>query len=399
MSMESKPRTCPWLMVLLLLGTAMPLPPAAGGSCREAQLCCNGRDSSCVVQKAPVNAIIEDLSDKPCYCDHACLKLGDCCDDFKDHCGVLDCQASDWGAWSECDKSCGNGLMTRSRQILQVAQNGGKHCPTLFQTRGCQGFRCHGHREKKILREMALLLPAALSHNVNSSAIRRNRRSGYRDSYSQKWDHEYCVEFEVLKASKACHKLPPYNLMLEGDRIIVRCDLEALIQDGAGSSSTTVARSVTPTAAATTTGTYKEEEERSVGSDAGEGVENSSNSNNYSNSNDDDDEDNNNEEGEVEDEDVQNMLDTGSNENYESRHQRQSQILSHRDRPWSSTKRSAMSATLPPAPTPSFHCRGEGLSGRTMRWSALPAPSCRGKWLRLTVGPPKKCNYAQFIFV
>lgn len=57
------------------------------GSCREAQLCCNGRDSSCVVQKAPINAIIEDLSDKPCYCDHACLKLGDCCEDFKQHCG------------------------------------------------------------------------------------------------------------------------------------------------------------------------------------------------------------------------------------------------------------------------------------------------------------------------
>lgn len=58
-----------------------------GGSCREATLCCNGRDSSCVVQKAPINAIIEDLSDKPCYCDHACLKLGDCCEDFKQHCG------------------------------------------------------------------------------------------------------------------------------------------------------------------------------------------------------------------------------------------------------------------------------------------------------------------------
>lgn len=57
------------------------------GSCKEAKLCCPGRDSSCVVQKAPINAIIEDLNDKPCYCDHACLKLGDCCDDFKDACG------------------------------------------------------------------------------------------------------------------------------------------------------------------------------------------------------------------------------------------------------------------------------------------------------------------------
>lgn len=59
----------------------------AAGSCRDAKLCCPGRDSSCVVQKAPLNAIIEDLSDKPCYCDHACLKLGDCCPDFKDACG------------------------------------------------------------------------------------------------------------------------------------------------------------------------------------------------------------------------------------------------------------------------------------------------------------------------
>lgn len=57
------------------------------GSCREASLCCNGRDSSCVVQKTAINAIIEDINDKPCYCDHACLRLGDCCEDFKSHCG------------------------------------------------------------------------------------------------------------------------------------------------------------------------------------------------------------------------------------------------------------------------------------------------------------------------
>lgn len=56
------------------------------GSCRDSSLCCNGRDSSCVVQNAPINSIIDDLIDKPCYCDHACLKLGDCCADFKQHC-------------------------------------------------------------------------------------------------------------------------------------------------------------------------------------------------------------------------------------------------------------------------------------------------------------------------
>ncbi|KAK3921081.1 Somatomedin-B and thrombospondin type-1 domain-containing protein [Frankliniella fusca] len=73
------------LVALLVLAALQP--GAQAGSCRESKLCCPGRDSSCVVQKAPINAIIEDLSDKPCYCDHACLKLGDCCSDFKDACG------------------------------------------------------------------------------------------------------------------------------------------------------------------------------------------------------------------------------------------------------------------------------------------------------------------------
>lgn len=71
----------------LLVYTSMVMIGVDCGSCREQSLCCNGRDSSCVVQKAPINAIIEDLNDKPCYCDHACLKLGDCCSDFKQHCG------------------------------------------------------------------------------------------------------------------------------------------------------------------------------------------------------------------------------------------------------------------------------------------------------------------------
>lgn len=57
------------------------------GSCAESKLCCSGKDSACVVQKALLNSIVEGLNDKPCYCDHACLKLGDCCNDFKEACG------------------------------------------------------------------------------------------------------------------------------------------------------------------------------------------------------------------------------------------------------------------------------------------------------------------------
>lgn len=75
------------IIVVSCVFLALTLKCVQCGSCKEAKLCCPGRDSSCVVQKAPLNAIIEDLNDKPCYCDHACLKLGDCCDDFKQACG------------------------------------------------------------------------------------------------------------------------------------------------------------------------------------------------------------------------------------------------------------------------------------------------------------------------
>ncbi|XP_039498612.1 uncharacterized protein LOC120456086 isoform X1 [Drosophila santomea] len=395
-------------LLLLLLAVVLPqrqlLPFVSGGSCREAQLCCNGRDSSCVVQKAPINAIIEDLSDKPCYCDHACLKLGDCCDDFKDHCGVLDCQVGDWGAWSECDRSCGTGMMTRNRQILQAAQNGGKHCPTLQQKRSCQGYRCHGHHDKKILREMALLLPAALSHNhhVNESGdLRRNLRTRYRDAYKHNHDQEYCVEFEVLKSSKACHKLPPYNLMAEGDRITVRCDLEALILDSAGSS-TTARTPQGPTTPSTTTvasaaSAYgqrtdeleEEHQQRETSSD-----EETTNQDGEAEAEEEEEEPEQDEQ-----DDLQNALDSDSNESTDYRHQRHSQMLQMSHSRRTAEKRSAVPATPTPTLAPTYHCRGEGLAGRTTRWSALPAPSCRGKWLRLTVGPPKKCGHAQFIFV
>ena len=78
-----------WLnssIILILLVCKNTL--AEKGSCRAARKCCDGKDSDCIVQKAPLNSIIEDYTDdEPCYCDHGCLDVGDCCPDFKDYCG------------------------------------------------------------------------------------------------------------------------------------------------------------------------------------------------------------------------------------------------------------------------------------------------------------------------
>lgn len=215
----------------LLVTTALVLVPASAGTCREAKLCCPGRDSSCVVQKAPLNDIIQDLTDKPCYCDHACLKLGDCCRDFKEACGVVDCQVSPWADWSSCDADCGSGTMRRRRTVVVQQQNGGRHCPQLEQLRGCQVNNCHHHQDTAV-REIAILLPGTLSKTRKANAtadIRRNLHISYPEDHPE-YDpsKQYCVEFQVVKASKACKKDESFAGMKEGETVCVLCEAEAL---------------------------------------------------------------------------------------------------------------------------------------------------------------------------
>ena len=71
----------------------------SGGSCRERGLCCSGRVPSCAIPLVrPSSGSISilgnlisaaDNSAKECYCDSACITLGDCCPDYKDSCGGI----------------------------------------------------------------------------------------------------------------------------------------------------------------------------------------------------------------------------------------------------------------------------------------------------------------------
>lgn len=63
---------------------------------------------------------------------------------------VVDCQVSGWGPWSACDVDCGAGTMSRKRSIKVQPENGGKHCPSLEQRRGCQVSTCHHHPDPAI---------------------------------------------------------------------------------------------------------------------------------------------------------------------------------------------------------------------------------------------------------
>lgn len=61
----------------------------------------------------------------------------------------MDCQVSPWGPWTDCDAECGAGTMSRTRTVEIQPENGGRHCPSLQQRRGCQVSNCH-HQDHAI---------------------------------------------------------------------------------------------------------------------------------------------------------------------------------------------------------------------------------------------------------
>ena len=73
-----------FLLLLLLVGYFPFVSPT--NLCSTSGLCCKHRDSECVAQRVYPNHTV-DTSQLPCYCDHACIELEDCCPDYKQFCG------------------------------------------------------------------------------------------------------------------------------------------------------------------------------------------------------------------------------------------------------------------------------------------------------------------------
>ncbi|KAL1380525.1 hypothetical protein pipiens_014127 [Culex pipiens pipiens] len=278
---------------------------------------------------------------------------------------VIDCIVSEWSPWSKCDSACGPGMASRNRTIRQRPQNGGKHCPSLVQKRACPGTDrdCrHGRRLLPQLQETALLLPVmpAPSRQINAETNDIGSSVGHREElWKDTFHHKrestkgYCVAFEVMKVTKQCHKEPNYHALAEGDRVVVRCDLvEPTPPLNATSSSASASDDDEPSSTSTMNNSISSDESSDgdddegaddVGDDDGEADYNESSSSSINSR-------------------------TGSNK-VEQR--------------------------------PPNRCLGEGLTGRNTRFASLAIPACHGKWLRLTVGVPKKCTpgEAQFIFV
>jgi len=218
------------LIFTSLLGAGV---QAEFGSCAAERKCCDGKNTDCVVQKTDINKVIEDLEDEPCYCDHGCLDMGDCCPDFKDYCGVIDCKVTEWSSWSSCDSSCGLGMAKRTREVTHPASNGGEICPLLEESKACSGRQCSTRRHvergasKSALRETAMLLPGKYSTQRRKSYdVRENLKTFTQDMKTS--DHEYCVVFKVQKAMRSCMKTKETQDLMAGNEVCVACESKAV---------------------------------------------------------------------------------------------------------------------------------------------------------------------------
>ena len=79
---------------LMAFSVAALIPVTAGewGSCAAAKKCCDGQDLDCMAEVSNAATSADDNDNdyemtEPCYCDHGCLDVGDCCPDFKEYCG------------------------------------------------------------------------------------------------------------------------------------------------------------------------------------------------------------------------------------------------------------------------------------------------------------------------
>lgn len=226
--------------------------PSAGllGSCRAARKCCEGKDTDCEVNTGDdinTNNIILNLHSETCYCDHGCLDMGDCCHDYKEYCGVYDCQVGHWADWSPCSSSCGPGTQQRKREVLRPESNGGVSCPDLHQSRQCEvacqqededatsrqrpvRLSADKHKSHHALRETAMILPGKYSqlHNEIAPADKYDVRENLKTFHREENTDEYCVVFRVEKAMKSCMFNEDTKNLVKGAEICVSCESKSI---------------------------------------------------------------------------------------------------------------------------------------------------------------------------
>eukprot|EP00095_Tigriopus_kingsejongensis_P000890 maker-scaffold409_size180341-snap-gene-0.28 protein:Tk00890 transcript:maker-scaffold409_size180341-snap-gene-0.28-mRNA-1 annotation:"RPE-spondin" len=224
-----------WFL-LALFGLAF----GAKGSCRASKKCCDGQNGNCLVQSALIQPSPNEDAEEPCYCDHGCLEMGDCCPDFKDYCGVIDCQVSEWSTWSDCDVACGEGTVLRSREVERPESNGGADCPVLEEKRRCHAQKCvHSNRRNEAdnspaHRETAMILPGKYAVQSMRRGRKYEVRANLKSFMEKPKSKKYCVVFHVDKATHNCQKDKETEALRTGNTLCAVCDDKAQRDDLGG---------------------------------------------------------------------------------------------------------------------------------------------------------------------
>lgn len=183
--------------------------------CIGAGLCCPGRNLTC-------SAIGQRPDDKDpmstCYCDEACLAIGDCCLDYRATCRAVNCLvAAEWSDWSECDARCGYGVQIRTKRIVVHPANGGRPCGETIERRLCEGTNCKLPRSSEgaeQLKETAAVVPASFGGWRSDALyspfedIRQNlfMHFKYAELKQQASKPSYCAKFKITETRTACQR-------------------------------------------------------------------------------------------------------------------------------------------------------------------------------------------------
>ena len=57
---------------------------------------------------------------------------------------LVDCEEGPWEQWGKCSVTCGDGIETRTRKVIQEPKNGGTACLDLEETDDCKTDECPG---------------------------------------------------------------------------------------------------------------------------------------------------------------------------------------------------------------------------------------------------------------
>ncbi|KAM8867550.1 somatomedin-B and thrombospondin type-1 domain-containing protein [Synchiropus picturatus] len=184
--------------------------------CREAGLCCSGRETSC-----STTGWRSDRTYGTCFCDQACRSTMDCCHDYHTACPAVSCVVSGWSQWSGCSEPCRATIRRRSRTVQQGQVNGGNPCPHLEELAGCAEYwsqqgHCHN-----------LLVPALITSGGYGNARKK------RDIPDSGDISGYCIQFQLTSMTSGCQRSggPHTHWMQrlrEGHQVCVECQPPAL---------------------------------------------------------------------------------------------------------------------------------------------------------------------------